>query len=206
MNALIFAGGDFDGLPEGICPDDFSLILAADKGYGYAERSGLVPDIFVGDLDSFFDENKIQSREIVRLQPEKDMTDTQEAIQIAVERGADSIFILGALGGRIDHTLANIQLLKFGLDRGVKVALADRDNYITLINAPVRVSRQNGRCLSLIPLTKCEHVFARGVYYPLSDAVMDLGDSLGVSNEFTQEYAEIDPGNGLMLLMVCRKK
>ena len=114
--------------------------------------------------------------------------------------------VLGALGGRIDHTLANIQLLKFGLDRGVKVALADKDNYITLINTPVRIPRQEGRCLSLIPLTKCEHVFARGVYYPLSDAVMDLGNSLGVSNEFIQEYAEIDPGNGLMLLMVCRKK
>lgn len=206
MNALIFAGGDFDGLPEGVCPDDFNLILAADKGYSYAERLRLVPDIFVGDLDSFFDENKIQSREIVRLRPEKDMTDTQEAIQIAIRHGADSILVLGALGGRIDHTLANIQLLKFGLDRGVKVALADKDNYITLINTPMRIPRQEGRCLSLIPLTKCEHVFARGVYYPLSDAVMDLGNSLGVSNEFIQEYAEIDPGNGLMLLMVCRKK
>ncbi len=205
MNVLIFSGGQFQGLPAGIDLSDYSLTIAADKGYAYAEALGITPDIFVGDFDSFFDENRIKSREIHRLVPEKDMTDTQEAIQIAVERGAKRITVLGALGGRIDHTLGNIQLLKFGLDRGAAVELTDNDNYVTLINSPVRIPRQEGYCLSLIPLTKCEHVNLCGVYYPLTDAVMDLGNSLGISNEFVDEFAEIDPGNGLMLLMICKK-
>lgn len=205
MKALIFSGGNFNGLPKGFDPAEYSLTIAADKGYAYAEDLGITPDIFVGDFDSFFDENRVKSPDIFRLKSEKDMTDTQEAVQIAIERGADSITVLGALGGRIDHTLANIQLLKFGLDRGAKVEIADQDNYVTLISRPVSIKKQAGCCLSLIPLTKCAHVSVRGVYYPLTDAVMDLGNPYGVSNEFVEEYADIDPGNGLMLLMICRK-
>lgn len=204
MKALIFSGGSFHQLPEKFDLTEYHLVIAADKGYAYAESLGITPDIFVGDFDSFSDEKRIKSPEIFRLVPEKDMTDTQEALQIAIERNAEHITILGGLGGRIDHTLANIELLKFGLDRGVAVALADDGNYVTLINKPVCVPRRDGWCLSLIPLTKCEHVNLRGVYYPLTDAVMDLGNSLGVSNEFVENYADIDPGNGYMLVMICK--
>lgn len=206
MKALIFSGGEFNGLPEGTRPADYNLTVAADKGYAYAESVGIVPDIFVGDFDSFFEKSRVKSPEIFRLIPEKDMTDTQEAVEIAINRGADSILIVGALGGRIDHALANIQLLKFGLDRNANVEIADRCNRVLLLNAPVRIKRQEDCCLSLIPLTRCEHVFIRGVYYPLSDAVMDLGNSLGISNEFVEEYADINPGNGLLLAMLCKKK
>lgn len=205
MRAIIFSGGVFDGIPEWVSLSDYALTIAADKGYAYAENTGIVPDIFVGDFDSFFEEGRVKSSEVFRLNPEKDMTDTQKAVEIAMERGADSILILGALGGRIDHALANIQMLKFGLDRNVKVEIADCNNCVLLINAPVRIKRREEWCLSLIPLTVCEHVSIGGVYYPLSDAVMDLGSSLGVSNEFAEEYADIDPGNGLMLVMICKK-
>ncbi len=205
MNALIFAGGQFDGIPQGVCLETFSLILAADKGYSYAESLGIVPHIFVGDFDSFCDDSPIKSAEIFRLETEKDMTDTQKAIEIAISRGAHHILILGALGGRIDHTFANIQLLKFGLDRGVSICLADANNFVTLTKDAIKIPKQDGWCLSLLPLTPCRRVTAKGVYYPLLDASMELGISLGVSNEFTEDFAEISLESGLLLVMVCRK-
>lgn len=205
MKALIFSGGSFDGVPSDIIMSEFSLIIAADKGYEYAEKAEVIPHIFVGDSDSISHDYSIKSPEIFRLKTEKDMTDTQEAVSIAIERGAKNILILGALGGRIDHTLANIQLLKLGHDHGVKIEIADRLNYITLVDSPVSIPKKDGACLSLIPLTKCEHVSIKGVYYPLSDAIMDLGNPYGVSNEFTEDIAEINPGNGLMLVMICKK-
>ncbi len=205
MNALIFAGGVFDGIPKNVCLSDFSLILAADKGYSYAASLGIVPHIFVGDCDSFGDEASIKSAEIVRLQPEKDMTDTQKAIEIAISRGAEKILVLGALGGRIDHTFANIQLLKFGLDRGVSICLADTTNFVTLIKDAIKIPKQDDCCLSLLPLTPCFHVTVKGVYYPLSDATLELGSSLGVSNEFTANFAEISLNEGFLLVMVCKK-
>ncbi len=205
MKALIFAGGGFDGLPEGVFPTDFSLILAADKGYGYAEKSGVLPHIFVGDMDSFDDESTIKSSEIFRLSPEKDMTDTEQAVEIAISRGAKEILILGALGGRIDHTLANIQLLKFGLDRGAQVYLADKNQFITLTDNSMKICKKEGCCLSLIPLTPCHGVTLTGVYYPLSNASLSLGNSLGVSNEFTEEIVSLSVASGQLLVMVCKK-
>lgn len=204
MNVLIFSGGVFDKIPSFIHLSDYALTIAADKGYAYAESAGIVPHIFVGDLDSLSSGKQIKSPEIFRLKPQKDMTDTQEAISIAIARGASSITILGAMGGRMDHQLANIQLLKYGLDRNVSVFLADEDNLVTMINAPTTVPRRTGFCLSLIPYTKCQHVYAKGVFYPLTDAVMDLGNTLGISNEFVEDFAEIDPGDGFMLLLQCR--
>jgi thiamine pyrophosphokinase len=204
MNVLIFSGGVFDKIPSFIHPSDYALTIAADKGYTYAESVGIIPDIFVGDLDSLGSDEQIKSPEIFCLPTEKDMTDTQEAISIAISRGATTITVLGAMGGRMDHQLANIQLLKYGLDQNVPVFLADEDNLVTMINAPTKVRRRPGFCLSLIPYTKCQHVYAKGVYYPLTDAVMELGNTLGISNEFVEEVAEIDPGDGFMLLLQCR--
>ena len=205
MKALIFAGGEFDGLPEDVCLKDFSIILAADKGYHYAEKSGVLPHIFVGDLDSFNDESAIKSPEIFRLTPEKDMTDTEKAVEIAISRGTKEILILGALGGRIDHTLGNIQLLKLGLERGVQVILADKNQYITLTDSTMKIPKKEGCCLSLIPLSPCIGVTITGVYYPLSCAPLPLGSSLGVSNEFTEETAHLSVTSGEVLVMVCKK-
>ncbi len=206
MKVLIISGGPCSGLPDGILPTDYDLILCADKGYLHAKALGIVPHIFVGDLDSLPEDVSIQSKETFVLPPIKDMTDTQEAMTIALSRGAEHITVIGALGGRIDHTLANIHLLKFCLDRGATCELVDETSSVTLIDHPTRFLKREGFCISAIPLTKCEHVKETGVFYPLEDATMDLGNPYGVSNEFTEEYAEIDPGNGLLLVMICKSK
>lgn len=204
MKVLIFSGGAFDGIPEEITLSDFSLIIAADKGYLYAESVGITPQIFVGDGDSLPENTKIESETIVRLTPIKDMTDTQEAISIAIEKGAKEIYILGALGNRIDHTLSNIHLLKYCQDRGINAYLLDKSTFVALIDRPTKFPKKDGFCISAIPFTKCEHVSAKGVFYPLENAVMDLGNPYGVSNEFVEDVAEFDPGTGLLLIMICK--
>lgn len=204
MKALIFSGGTFCGLPESFSSAEFDLIIAADKGYLYAKQFNIVPHVFVGDLDSLPENETISAEETLILPPVKDMTDTQEALDIAISRGADEITIVAALGGRIDHALANLHLLKYGLDRGAKVSLADKDSFVTLIDSPESFPRRDGFCLSLLPMTRCEHVFLSGVYYPLQDAVMDLGMPYGVSNEFTEDYAHINPGTGELFVMICK--
>ena len=205
MKALIFSGGVFSGLPEGVCPNDYDLVLAADKGFSYAKSLGISPHIFVGDFDSLPENCEIECEEIHRLPSIKDMTDTQEAIDIAIFRGAKEITILGATGGRMDHTLANIHLLKYALDKGARAQLLDKESFITAINRPTTFEKKEGFCLSLIPLTRCEHIFINGVFYPLEDAIMDIGMPYGVSNEFVSNSAYIDPGNGVLLVMICKK-
>ncbi len=205
MNALIFSGGAYDGIPDDVNVDSYSLVIAADKGYAYAKEEGILPHIFVGDLDSFSDKTEIKCSETYFLPTEKDKTDTQFAIELAISSGAENITVLGALGGRLDHTLANVHLLKMGLEKGAFVTLCDKTQTVMLINRPTKIKRKEAFALSLIPLTRCEHVSVKGVYYPLSDAVMDLGNPYGVSNEFTEEYAEIDPGTGILVVLISRK-
>lgn len=203
MKALIFSGGEFSGLPEYINVNEYELTIAADSGYLSAQDSGITPDIFIGDFDSV-PESEVCAPEIIRLYPVKDMTDTQEAIDVAIARGATHITILGALGGRIDHTLANLHLLKYARDKGVAAEIADVDSYICLVEKGLTVSRREGFCLSLIPLTDCTGVSISGVYYPLDNASMPVGNPYGISNEFTEETAHITVEAGELLLMLCK--
>ncbi len=203
MKALIFSGGEFTSFPEYINKDEYELIIAADSGFLAAIDSGISPHIFIGDFDSV-PEYEVTAPEIIRLYPVKDMTDTQEAIDVAISRGADKITILGALGGRIDHSLANLHLLKFARDKGVFAEIADVDSYICLAQDFTEISKKDGFCLSLIPLTDCAGVSVSGVYYPLSDASMPVGNPYGISNEFTENTAKISVKSGELLIMLCK--
>lgn len=203
MKALIFSGGDFSHMPEYISTNEYDLVIAADSGYLSAQDAGITPDIFIGDFDSV-PENEVSAPEIIRLFPVKDMTDTQEAIDIAIQRGATEITILGALGGRIDHTLANLHLLKYAHLKGAKAEIADVNSYVCLVGKETTVSKREGFCLSLIPLTDCTGVSISGVYYPLDNGDMPVGNPYGISNEFTEDAARISVKSGELLLMLCK--
>lgn len=203
MKALIFSGGEFTSFPEYINVNEYELIIAADSGYLSAKDAGLSPHICIGDFDSV-PEYEVSAPEIIRLFPVKDMTDTQEAIDVAVLRGAKEITILGALGGRIDHSLANLHLLKYARSKGVFAEIADVNTYICLAQSMTEISKKDGFCLSLIPLTDCEGVSISGVYYPLCNAAMPVGNPYGISNEFTENTAKISVKSGELLIMLCK--
>ena len=202
MNALIFSGGEFS-LPEDFNIKEYDLFVAADSGYLSAIDAGITPDIFVGDFDSV-EKDEISANEIIRLYPVKDMTDTQEALDIAISKGAKKITILGALGGRIDHTLANIHLLKYAKEKGVIAEIIDADSYITIVDSKLKIKKREGFCLSLIPLTDCTGVCASGVFYTLENASLPVGNPYGISNEFTDDTAKITVASGDLLIILCK--
>lgn len=203
MKTLIFSGGEFGSLPDCININEYELVIAADSGYISATDSGVDPHIVIGDFDSF-PKDMVTAGKIIRLNPVKDMTDTQEAIDEAIKRGADKITILGALGGRIDHTIANIHLLKYADLKGATAEIIDNNTLISLVGSSCTVARREGFCLSLIPLTDCCGVSISGVFYPLENADLPVGNPYGISNEFTEETAHIQVKQGDMLLMLCK--
>ncbi|HHW48177.1 MAG TPA: thiamine diphosphokinase [Clostridiaceae bacterium] len=190
--------------------DDVQLIVCADGGALHAIKMGVKPHILVGDLDSlrnevlkWFENTEV---EIVHFPVEKDMTDSELAINIAADRGCTYIKIIGGFGSRLDHSLANIFLLKKLLDKGIKASIINENNEITLIKDKITLQKREGYNVSLIPISeKAEGVTLKGFYYPLQEATIEMGSTWGISNEFVDETAEVTIKSGLMLVILSRK-
>lgn len=189
------------------------LLIAADKGLEFFMENQLVPDLVVGDFDSLSEKGQAflqqhQRLEILRLKPEKDDSDTQSAVKLAVEKGAEDILILGGTGGRMDHTMANLGLLSLGEEMGVHIALADAWNYMTLIKSGTILhrDRQFGKYVSFFPLGgPVPGVVLQGFKYPLDGHYLTAADSgLTVSNEITEEDAMVTYERGSMLMIMSR--
>lgn len=192
--------------------EDF-LMIAADRGMEFFMATGLKPDIAVGDFDSLSDcgknyLEKLNDVEIVRLRPEKDDSDTQSAVNLAVQKGCREILILGATGSRLDHVMANIGLLSLGKKLGIKIALADENNYICLVESGTCLYRQKafGDYVSFFPVGgKVEGLTLRGFKYTLNDYCLEPADSgLTVSNEFSEDQAEVTFKKGCLMMIQSR--
>ncbi len=188
------------------------IVIAADKGLDTCARAGIVPDIVLGDYDSTdmrgrLDELRSSGAYVEVYPAEKDFTDTEAAVRCALRKGAEEIVILGATGGRLDHFLANLDLCLLPLRRGVKCTIADERNEIMLLDSGItlRAKYTAGRYVSLLPFTdRVSGVTLTGMKYPLSDACLVRGSSLGVSNEVTCETARIDFREGILVLVLSR--
>ena len=189
------------------------ILMAADRGLDFFRETGLNPDIADGDFDSVSDEGQaylesLSNTEIVQLQPEKDDTDTQSALNLAIQNGAKSVLILGATGGRMDHFLGNLGLMSLGKMKGVQVALADEQNYICLVeNGKIlRKDRQFGKYVSFFPVGgKVEGLTLKGFKYLLNNYCLTVEDSgLTVSNEIQAEQAEITYEKGSLMMIMSR--
>ena len=214
--------GDFVIISGGSIKDSFALsflqqkkpeyVIAADKGMEFCYRNGICPDVIVGDFDSADGEVLSYFRgqkdvEIITLNPIKDDTDTEFAIRHAMEKGASTITVLGGTGSRIDHVLGNIELLGIGLASGIPIILQDSCNRVRMIDRGIAIdkAKQFGVYVSLIPYTaQVEHLYLRGFKYPLSDYCMTGFNSLGVSNEITDERGEISFEKGILLVIESR--
>lgn len=189
------------------------LLLAADRGLDFFLETGLVPDIVDGDFDSLSGAGKaylesLDHTEIVRLNPEKDDTDTQSTLNLAIRRGAKNILILGATGGRLDHFIGNMGLLGYGRQKGVNVILADAQNYICLVENGyiIRKDSQFGKYISFFAAGETvEGLTLKGVKYPL-DHYRLTTDNCGrtVSNESQEEKAKVLYEKGSLLMIMSR--
>lgn len=214
MKFLIVSGGEAtdEFVEEVIKKGGFDVILAADSGMDFLYRTGILPDIIVGDFDSvdpkvldFFREH--EHIDICALNPEKDDTDTEFAIREAIRRGASEITIIGGTGTRLDHVLGNICLLGIGLEEGVQMELLDAHNRIRMTDHSVVLKKkeQYGKYLSLVPYAeKVTGVTLTGLKYTLEDSVMGGFNSLGISNEIVDEEATVQFTSGRLLVIESR--
>ncbi len=207
MHVVIFAGGTVQagtGITAALSHAD--LIIAADSGAETALHYGHVPAFVVGDFDSLSiatTELEAKGSKLIRAQVEKDETDTELAIQVALELGATDITLLGAIGGaRFDHTMANVLLLA-GID-AVPIRIVDGPMTCWLLRGPgsTSITGQNGDLLSLFPLTgEATGVHTRNLYYPLHGETLHFGRPRGVSNVLTSEQGEVSLESGMLLVI-----
>lgn len=200
----IFSGGELKNL-DFIRINDDDMVICADSGLKYALMLNLIPDIIVGDFDSYTAELPENVR-ILSSPPEKDDTDTMLAVRTAIENGAVDLKIYGALGGRFDHAIANLQTLKYVADHGCKAVLEDSENLIMLQECgECRYSKIKGWYFSVFAYSEQLHIRRlAGVKYPLENTVLTNSFPLGVSNEFIESEAvlEIDKGTAIV---ICSK-
>ena len=191
--------------------------IAVDSGMRYfyelqkTREAGMevLPDWIVGDFDSvdteildFFEQQEgIQWK---RLIPEKDDTDTESAIRLALKEGCKQIHILGATGSRIDHMLGNIQLLGIGLENEAEICIVDENNRIRMVDKGIKIKKEEqfGEYVSLLPFTpQVKGLTLKGMKYPLKEYTMTCYNSLGISNEIVEEVAEISFDDGVLLVL-----
>lgn len=194
------------GAPECYFPLSFTkadFVIACDAGYVHAQRAEIVPDVLIGDFDSYKGELP-GGPEIIRTKPEKDDTDTMMALKLAIKRGYRRIMLVGALGGRVDHMLANISLIAFAATKGADLQIVDGHHQIFAVrNGKRRVPKSSWRNLSVFAFdTECTGVTLRGVKYPLEGATLTNTFALGVSNEFTEDVAEISVESGILIVVL----
>ena len=199
---MIISGGDFSPIPR---PDPDTFVIACDRGYAYAERCGIRPDLLVSDFDSYAGSID-PGVPIHRFRAEKDDTDTMIAIRTAIEQGFTSAELYCALGGRLDHTLANLQSMVFAEKHGLSMRIHGADTEIfSLRNGSLRLPRREGWSLSVFAMEdRCRGVSIRGAKYELERAELSSAFPLGVSNEWAAEEALISVEDGILLIVLSR--
>ncbi len=186
------------------------LLIAVDGGAEALVRVGATPHLLVGDLDSVSpgtrDKLVAEGVEVLLLPTAKDETDTEAALRAAVERGASTATVLGALGGpRLDHLVGNLLLLTSPALGGVSVRLVDELHEAFLVKGDTLFKGERGDTVSLLPLTpRVEAVVTEGLLYPLSGETLFQGSTRGISNVMTGSEARVRHGEGVLLLFHYR--
>jgi thiamine pyrophosphokinase len=208
MHIIIFAGGSVRaGKAVDAVIAKADRVIAADGGAAAALRYGRIPATVVGDFDSLDDRVQQQLREqgsqFIQAAVEKNETDTELALQVAIEQGASVITLLGAIGGaRFDHTMANILLLADF--ETIPIRILDGPSNCWLLRGPGHsiIYGHPGDLLSLLPLgSEATGVRTTDLYYPLHGETLHFGKPRGVSNVLTQERAEVYLETGMLLII-----
>lgn len=214
MKYLIISGGYIDDVfaLNYLKESKYDKLIAADSGMDFLYRNKIVPDMIAGDFDSALSESLayfkgLNNVQIMRLNPIKDDTDTEFVIREAIRRGATEITLLGATGTRLDHVLANVNLLGIGLEAQVSIELVDSHNRIRMISDSLEINKsgQFGDFVSVLPVKgDAKGVTLEGMKYSLQDEDIACFSSLGVSNEIIANKANISVKQGVLLVIESR--
>lgn len=210
-------GSDF---LETVKQNHYDAVICADGGLQVGERYGLLGDapvFLIGDYDSGVrptDEERAAARELILLPCVKDMTDSEAAIDLAVEKGFADLHVLGGLGGRLDHTLGNLSLLaKYAEDpRVARIRIEDEQNLVFLktpgtFRVPAEGPENRFHYFGLIAWGgPVEGLSITGAKYPLEDHLLTPDTTLGVSNEVAEgaPFAEVTHTKGQLLVVFSK--
>ena len=197
MTGLIITGGSIDCAFAGAFLKDrtFDMVIAVDGGLAAVKRLDIRPDAIVGDFDTVKGElleeyGQIEGITFEQHQPEKD------------ETGVSDMVILGATGGRLDHSIGNIHLLYACLQKGVKASIVDEKNRLYILDQgkTYRSGEVWGKYISFLPLTEEVHgITLKGFKYPLTNRDIRIGTSLCISNELEAETGAITFRDGVLI-------
>ena len=211
--ACIITGGHLDEFflknycyshPEALC-------IVVDGALETTHRLGMKPDYIVGDFDTVNQEllEYYDPTIILRHPPEKDQTDTELAVETALKQNCTKLVFLGATGSRLDHSLGNIFLLEQLLKCGITAEILNENNrlYLKSHSFSIQKSDAMGDFLSLLPLSETvEGVTLTGVKYPVEQLTFYRERTLGISNEITEEEANVEFSKGIFIVVESRDK
>lgn len=206
---------------SGLCFEDEigcgDYVICIDGGYDIACENNITPDLLMGDFDSIrgglpSDTGVMPSDiEIIRFRPEKDYTDLELALKKSAELNTGNVLILGGIGGRLDHTMANIQLLSHYADKFDSLVMKDGRNKCFVLNSRQKKGTvlpvEQDSYISLFSLSgQCTGVTISNVKYPLTDHTLSRDFPLGVSNEFKEKDAALSVKDGTLLVVISKKQ
>lgn len=185
---------------------DTDYIISADGATNHISKLNIVPNVIIGDFDSIdssiLKEYENKGVKILGFKKDKDETDTDLAVKHALELGFKDILMFGCTGDRFDHTFANVSLLRMLINKDINASISDYKNEIYLIKDKIKLEGKEGDYLSLLPLSeKVEGVTTEGLKFPLKDAEIIMGKTIGISNEFISSKAIVHIRKGLLLVI-----
>ncbi|MBN2179012.1 MAG: thiamine diphosphokinase [Deltaproteobacteria bacterium] len=206
---FIVSGGiieDHKFLKERLNEAHDPVIICADGASRQLLAHDIIPAVIIGDMDSaekdilrYFKE---RGSEVVRFPKRKDETDTWLALEYAFKMKPDEIIILGALGGRIDHALANIFLLVMAAEKDVKTKIVDETSELFVVADTATIHGNVGDTVSLFPLSSSvSGINLEGFDYPLTDGEMEIGTPYGISNRLAEKRGTISVETGYLLVV-----
>ncbi len=208
--ALVFAGGEIESIPAArSVAQQPGFRIAADGGLRHALALGLMPDVLVGDLDSVSPADLSAARaagvRILKYPVEKDDTDLELALKLALNEGYSRVRLLGTLGGRVDHFLGNLFLLSRPDLAGLDVRIDEGGQEIFLIVRETMIEGHPGDLVSLLPLFgDAQGVETEDLYYPLRGETLYPYHTRGVSNVMLGARARIRLSGGRLLCVHIR--
>lgn len=210
MRVCIILNGEiknYDYIKNIINKNNYDYIVCADGGANHSYNMGIIPDYIIGDLDSIYSEiiefYKLKDVKFEKFPSKKDETDTEICVYLASKLNAKEIDFIGALGGRLDHMIANINLLYYVRNKGIytKIISEYEDIHIA-INEEITINGNIGDTISVIPLNgDAKGVTLENLEYPLNNYDMKFYLPLGISNVMLDEKCSVKVEQGSLIIV-----
>ena len=198
---------DYKYIKSIICKNNYDYIICSDGGANHTYKMNIVPDYIIGDLDSIEDNvikyYKSKNVKFNKFPTKKDETDTELSIWLANKLNAKKIDLIGALGGRIDHTIANINLLYYIRNKNIiPKMISEKEEVYIAIEEEIIIDGNKGDTISIIPIKgDAKGITLTNLEYPLENGIMEFSRPLGISNIMTNSSCNIKVNEGSIIII-----